>query len=38
MKKVVQALDVGEIQANDAFRLTGLYGSSFDNYANRVLE
>lgn len=37
MKAVVNALSDGSLQHIDAFRLTSLYGKTFDGFANKVL-
>ncbi len=37
MKAVIQAVSEGSLQHIDAFRLTSLYGKTFDSYANKVL-
>lgn len=37
MKAVVQAVGEGSLLHIDAFRLTGLYGKTFDSYASKVL-
>jgi Zn-dependent peptidase ImmA (M78 family) len=34
---VVQALNEGVLQYTDAYRLTGLYGRTFDNYVDKLL-
>lgn len=37
MRAVVQAVGEGRLQHIDAFRLTNLYGKTFDGYVNKVL-
>lgn len=37
MRAVVQAVGEGNLQHIDAFRLTSLYGKTFDGYASKVL-
>ncbi len=38
MKAVVDAVHVGDLQYIDAYRLTGLYGASFNSFADKVHE
>jgi hypothetical protein len=37
MQAVVQAERDGSLQPTEAFRLTNLYGNTFDTYAQKVL-
>ncbi|MDD3536528.1 MAG: ImmA/IrrE family metallo-endopeptidase [Candidatus Cloacimonetes bacterium] len=37
MQNVVQAVDTGALQITEAFRLTGLYGNTFDAYKKSIL-
>ncbi|MFA7545795.1 MAG: ImmA/IrrE family metallo-endopeptidase [Candidatus Cloacimonadaceae bacterium] len=38
MRKIMEALDHGSIQYIEAFRLTNIYGNTFDKFAEKVMD